>query len=67
LKKLKQGQVKKELETSSNQEMQACPSREKPQTKPLGGQGQRTVPPQKGLELQKGPGTFVDQELIRKL
>jgi hypothetical protein len=37
--------------------MEAHPNREKPQRKPLTGQGQRAVPPQKWPELQKGPGT----------
>jgi hypothetical protein len=40
--------------------MQARPSREKPQPKPLRGQGQRAVPPQKWPELQKGPGTYTE-------
>jgi hypothetical protein len=38
--------------------MQACPSWETPQLKPLRGQGQRAVPPQKWPEPQKRPGTY---------
>jgi hypothetical protein len=53
LKKPKQMQAKQELGASSKQEMQARPSREKPQTKPLKDQGQRAVLPKKLPELQK--------------
>jgi hypothetical protein len=49
---------RQELGAFSNQEMQAHPSREKLRPKPLRGQGQRVVPPQKRPELQKGTGTY---------
>jgi hypothetical protein len=59
--KLKKARVRaSEVERGafSNQEMQVCPSREKPQPKPQRGQGQRAVPTQKWPELQKCPGTY---------
>jgi hypothetical protein len=58
LKKAKPGPSESKTGGSSNQEMQLCPSRGKPQPKPLRGQGQRTVLQQKWLDLQKGPGNF---------
>jgi hypothetical protein len=50
--------VKQKLGAFSNQEMQAHPSREKPPSKLLRGQGQRAVPPQTRPELQKVRGTY---------